>query len=160
MAQPLPPILTVTLAIIVAAMVPLSAFGLWYGWSTLQADRRIMQANLTAEARITGLVRGNEGTGSPSRRTSASEVRFVLLSEPTRERSASVDRAMFQTLARGQTITVWVDPADPDHHVLDRAHEVRGAWIFVLVFGALLILSGALAIWMLRGGLRATRRVT
>ena len=156
---PLPAVVIVFLSVVIVAMIPFSAWGFWHGYSTLQADRRIAAAGLTAEGRITRLVAGRDGSTSASRRDSADEVRYALTSDPGRERRVTVDRALFQTLTVGQIITLMVDPADPDRHVLDRAHEVRGAWVFALGCGALLVLSLGLAVWMLRGGFSPPRRV-
>ena len=158
MAQPLPPVLIVFLVVVTVAMIPFSAWGTWYGWTTLQADQRMTASGLTVEGRVVRIDRGRDGTTSNpgAARTGSVYYRIAGDGDGT-ERSVIVSVSLARELQRGQTIVLRVDPANPDHHMLDRAYEVRSAWIFLSVFGVLLVLSLGLAAWMLRGGFAARR---
>lgn len=158
MAQPLPPVVIVFLVVVTVAMIPLAAWGTWYGWTTLQADQRMTASGLTVEGRVTRIDRGREGTASnPAAARTASVFYRVAGDGDGVERSVVVSVAAAGELQRGQTIVLRVDPANPGHHMLDRAYELRSAWIFLGVFGVLLVLSLGLAAWMLRGGFAARR---
>ncbi len=156
MAQPLPPVVIVFLAVAIVAMIPLSAFGIWHGWSTIQADQRMTAAGLTVEGRITRIDRGRDGTVSNPASGRGASVSFRIAGDSGGpEHWVTVRGATAEGFARGQAIVLRVDPANPDRHMLDRDYEVRTAWLFLGGFAVLLALSLGLSVWMLRGGFAA-----
>jgi hypothetical protein len=153
MSAPVPPILAVILSVLVVAMLPLSAWGMWAGVSTLRADQRMTAAGLTVEGRITRIDTGRDGTVSNPQSGRAGRVYYRTAGDTGRDRSFQVARSFARQLDRGQTIVLRVDPAQPDRHMLDRDHEVLLGWLFVGGFAVLFGLAAGLAVWMLRGGL-------
>jgi hypothetical protein len=149
--RPLSPIVRVILWVVVLAMIPVAALGIWHGVVTILADARMSAGGLTAQGRIVRVDEGRTGTGRFQSGGRTGEVHYTVAGEGGRQRWVAVSRATARHLRHSQTVVLRVDPANPDRHMLDRGYELFNAWLQAVGFGLLLLMALGLGVGMLRG---------
>ena len=138
----LAPVIWVLILSTLVLSVPMAVFGA----NTLLADRRIQTRGPTAEAPDLTLP-------EPQHRVNRPKHTYRLQGDGDQTRSLEISRDTWAGLSVGQTITLQIDPDNPDNHQFDRDRQVRTAWTMALGGVVLGALSLGLLIWALRGGL-------